>query len=470
MRDFTKGSIMKALFGLAVPIVLTNLLHTAYQLVDTFWVGRLGADAVASVSLSFPLIFLLISMGSGFSIAGTILVAQYKGKKDERMIQHITAQTIALVALISVFLSIIGYFISTPVINLMGASDVVSPMASSYLKVSFLGMPAMFGFFVFQSLMRGVGEVKTPMIIVFTTVMMNLVLDPLFINGYGSIPAYGVTGAAIATVFTQSIAMVAGLILLFKGTRGIKLSFKNFKFDTELVKKMFFLGLPASIEQSMKALGFTIMSFLVATFGTLILAAYGIGFRMLSFVIIPAFGLSMATSTLVAQNMGAGKPDRAEKIAKKSALLGFVILVLAGGLFAIFAEPIITAFVPNDLDVIREGSFFLRILSIGFGFIGLQLCLNGAFQGSGNTKITMLFSIVSLWVIEFPLTYILSKHTGLGSTGLWVAAPSAAFITAMISVAYFKIGRWKDIKLVEDGSDQDLEQEILHETMIEEGF
>lgn len=470
MKDFTKGPIMGALFGLAVPIVLTNLLHTAYQLVDTFWVGRLGAEAVAAVSLSFPAIFLMISVGSGFSIAGTILVAQYKGKGDDKQVQHVTAQTMVLVVLVSAVLSLIGYFIAEPTVRLMGAEPNVLPDAASYLRVSFIGMTFMFMFFVFQSLMRGVGEVKTPMQIVFGTVMLNLFLDPLFINGYGSFEGMGVTGAAVATILTQGLATVAGLYILFKGKRGIKLTFKGFKFDWPLVKKMFMLGLPSSVEQSMKALGFMIMSFLVASFGTMILAAYGIGFRMLSFVIIPAFGLSMATSTLVGQNMGAGKPDRAEMIGKKSAMIGFWMLVLLGGIFAIFAKQIVTAFIPGDVEVIKEAAFFLRILCIAFGFIGLQLTLSGVFQGSGNTRMSMILSLISLWMFEFPIAYVLSHHTGLGSTGLWVAYPISAALTALISYGYFRFGRWKEMQLIDQTEDAKLEREILEEVMIEEGF
>lgn len=470
MKDFTKGSITKALLGLAVPIVLTNTLHTAYQLIDTFWVGRLGAEAVAAVSLSFPIIFLMISLGSGFSIAGTILVAQYKGRNDSAQVEHVTAQTVALVSMIALFLATIGYVLSPYIVTLMGAEGGVVQMATDYMKISFIGMPFMFGFFVYQSLMRGVGEVKKPMQIVFITVLLNLFLDPLFINGFGDFQGYGVSGAAVATIFTQSLATIAGLYLLFKGENGIKLTFKKFKFDLPLFKKMLFLGLPASIEQSMKALGLTVMSFLVASFGTVILASYGIGIRMFSFVIIPAFGLSMATSTLVGQNIGAGKKERAQQIASKSALVGFVTLTIFGALFAIFATQIITAFVPGDLEVIKEGAFFLRILSIGFGFIGLQLCLSGVFQGSGNTKISMIFSIVATWVFEFPIAYILSNHTSLESTGLWIAYPTAGLLGAIVSVTYFKMGTWQNTKLIEDGSDAYLQQEILHETMIEEGF
>ena len=211
LPDYTKGPIVKALIGLSLPIVFGNILQTAYQLIDTFWVGRLGAVAVAAVSLSFPVIFLLISLGGGLAIAGTILVAQYKGRGDTKQVDYISAQTLLLMVVISAVVSCFGYMISGPVMKLIGAGPEVLPAATSYLQISFLGMIFMFGFFVYQSLMRGVGDVKTPLYIVFTTVLMNLVLDPLFILGWGPIPAYGVSGAALATIGTQGVAAIVGI-------------------------------------------------------------------------------------------------------------------------------------------------------------------------------------------------------------------------------------------------------------------
>ncbi len=469
MKDFTQGSIFKGLISLSIPIVLTNLLHSAYQLTDTFWVGRLGAEAVAAVSLSFPMVFLMITLGGGFSVAGTILVAQYRGKGDLKQVDHVVGQTVVMMFLISILASIIGYASAEPMMKLLGAAPEVLPDAVAYLKISFIGMVFLFSFFVFQSLMRGVGEVRTPMYVVGTTVLMNLVLDPLLIFGWGPIPAYGVTGAAIATIFTQAVATVAGFYILMKGKRGIKLTLKNFRFDGPLLKKMFLLGLPSSIEQSMKAIGLTIMSFLVATLGTLVVAAYGIGIRIFSFVVIPAFGLSMATATLVGQNMGAGKPDRAEEIGNKSALVAFFLLLFVGIIFFIFAHQIVTLFIPNDPAVIENATVFVKYLSAGFGFIGLQLTLNGIFTGSGNTKVSMIFSIISLWVFEFPIAYILSKVLGFNELGIWMGAPIAWVLATIIPFIYFKTGRWKKTRIIETPQDAKLADAVREEAMIEEG-
>lgn len=466
--DLTEGPIMKSLIALSIPIVFGNILQTAYQLVDTFWVGRLGAEAVAAVSLSFPIIFLLISLGGGLAIAGTILVAQYFGKKDSKQVDYISAQTLLMMSIISVIVSIIGYFSSGPLMKLVGADAAVLPGATLYLQISFIGMVFMFGFFVYQSLMRGIGEVKTPLYIVSMTVVLNVILDPLFILGYGPVPAYGVAGAALATIFTQGIAAVIGISLLFSGKYGIHLKKENFKLDTPLLKRMFFLGFPASISQSSRALGLAVMTVLVATFGTETIAAYGIGGRILSFIIIPAVGLSMATSTLVGQNIGAGKMERAERISKLSAVTSFFILTIVGVLLFFFAEHITRAFIPDDLHVIESGATYIRIMALTFGFIGIQMTMNGTFMGSGNTKLSMILSIVTFWIFQFPVAFILSKTFGLGEYGLWWAFPVSNVSAAILAVILFLNGSWKKKKLI-PGTKADLQEKVITETISDEG-
>ncbi len=466
-NNLTEGPILKSLIALSIPIIFANILQTAYQLTDTFWVGRLGTDAVAAVSISFPIIFLIISLGGGLAMAGTILVAQYKGKKDKKAVDHITSQTMLMVVIISIILATIGYFLSPFFIGLMGAEAAIFSSAVLYMKISFIGMIFMFTYMVFQSLMRGVGDVKTPMCIVLGTVLLNLILDPLFIFGYGFIPAFGVAGAAVATIGTQSLAAIIGIGLLLKGKSEIQLHLSDLKPDWVLIKKMFKIGFPASIEQSTRALGMTVMTFLVASFGTLTIAAYGIGSRILSFVIIPATGFSMATSTLVGQNIGAGKTKRAEKITKLSALVGFIILTIVGVIMFLFAKQISAIFIPGEIETIQASALFIKIMALTFGFIGIQMSLNGLFRGSGNTMIAMILSIVSLWVLRFPLAYLLSKHTVLAEIGLWVAFPTANVLAAIITVIWFLKGTWKQKQLTEEIK---LTEKTTEETIIEEGM
>ncbi len=466
-NNLTEGPILKSLITLSIPIIFANILQTAYQLTDTFWVGRLGTAAVAAVSISFPIIFLIISLGGGLAIAGTILVAQYKGREDKKAVDHITSQTLLMVLLVSIILATTGYILSPFFVSLMGAEPNIYSSTVSYMKISFIGMIFMFTYMVFQSLMRGVGDVKTPVYIVLGTVLLNLILDPLFIFGYGFIPAFGVAGAAVATIGTQGLAAIIGIIILIKGKYQIQLHLNDLKPDVLLIKKMLNLGFPASIEQSARALGMTIMTFLVATFGTLTLAAYGIGSRILSFIIIPTMGLSMATSTLVGQNIGAGKISRAERIAKHSSLAGFILLTIVGIIIFIFAKQISAIFIPGETETIQSSALFIKIMALTFGFIGIQMSLNGLFRGSGNTMISMILSIVSLWILRFPLAYILSKHTALAEIGLWIAFPAANVIAAIITIIWFSKGTWKQKQITEEIK---LTKEVTKETIIEEGI
>ncbi|MFH1783878.1 MAG: MATE family efflux transporter [bacterium] len=466
-NNLTEGSILKSLLFLSIPIIFANILQTAYQLTDTFWLGRLGTCAVAAVSISFPVIFLIISLGGGLAIAGTILVAQYAGKKDKKSVNHTASQTLLMVFFVSLTLAIIGYLLSPFLLKLMGAEQDVLLNAVSYIKISFIGMIFVFTYMVFQSLMRGVGDVKTPMYIVLGTVLLNLILDPLFIFGYGFIPSFGVAGAAVATIVTQGLAAAVGISLLLRGKHEIQLNLKDLRPDFPLIKKMFKIGFPASIEQSTRALGLTIMTFLVASFGTLTIAAYGIGTRILSFIIIPAMGLSMATSTLVGQNIGAGKTERAEKIAKLSSITGFIVLTIVGVITFLLAKQISAIFIPQEPETIKASALFIKIMALTFGFIGIQQALNGAFRGSGNTMVSMVLAIISLWVLRFPLAYILSKHTALAEIGLWISFPIANVIAVIITIVWFRKGIWKQKKITEEMKQADMTTE---EAIIEEGL
>jgi len=465
--NLIKRPLLKSLLALAIPIIFANILQTAYQLVDTFWVGRLGATAIAAVSLSFPILFLVISLGIGLTIAGAILVAHHKGRNDKKSINYISAQTILLSLIVSIILMVLGLIISAPLIKFMGAESFVFPDAVSYLRISFLGIIFLFVYFAFQSLMRGVGDVKIPMYIVLGTVLLNLVLDPLFILGYGPIPGLGVKGAAIATVSTQGLAALIGVCMLFSGKYGIHLKKKNFKIDFRLLKKLFRLGFPASLEQVTVSLSLVVMTFLVAGFGTPIIASYGLGSRFLSFIIIPALGLSMATSTLVGQNIGAGKIKRAEEVSKISAIIAFISLTIVGVVVFIFANYLVRFFIPDDLMVAGISASFVKIMALTFGFVGVQKVLSGTFRGSGNTIMSMILAIVYVGVLRLPLAYILSKYTSLAYMGLWWAFPITNIVIVIVSIILFLNGSWKGKKVTRAGK---LIDETEEEVVIEEGL
>lgn len=466
--SLTEGSIWRVLVRLSVPIVLANILQSAYQLTDAFWVGRLSVQALAAVSLSFPLNFLLISIGGGLPIAGTVLIAQYRGRGDQSAQSHVAAQTLILVVVVSSLLAIIGYAFAWPVMRFQGADPAVLPDAVRFLQVTLLGFVFVFGFMAYQALVRGLGVVYTPMFIVLLTVLLNFALDPLFIFGWGPIPAHGVAGAAWATLCTQALAMLIGLVLLAQGKHGIRLHVGDFRPDFSFIRRVFRIGMPASIEQSTQAMGLVVMMLLVSEFGTATQAAYGIGVRIISSAIIPAMGLSMATSTLVGQNIGAGRLDRAEETNRISCLITVAILFVEGLLLFLFAQPLALFFAPEGGRAIEESAEFIRIIAFTFGLIGWQQVLTGTLRGAGDTVGPMVLAIVGLWIFRFPVAYALSQHTALGVRGIWWSFSVSNVLTGVVTWLWFARGKWKERRLIEE--EVQLEQRVRDETVIEEGL
>lgn len=445
----TEGSIVRSLVVISGPIVITNLLHSAYQLTDTFWVGRLGAGAVAAVSVCYPLLFFLMSAGFGLSIAGSVFVAQFAGARQHDKVNSAAAQVLLMVLIVSLLLSVVGYYLAGPTLRLMGVGEDIYHDARIYLSISCVGLVFSFGFFVFQSILRGIGEVRFPMILIGSTVILNGVLDPLFIFGFGPMPGYGVAGAAYATIGTQAVAAIIGTYILFRGRHGVHVRWVDFKPDLHFMMRAIYVGLPAAIEQSARTLGSLMLIFLATGFGTLAIATLGIGMRVLSFIMIPAFGLAMATTTLVGQNIGAGNRSRAEQAARLSAWAAFGLFSLVGAVFYLCAAPLIRLFVPSDPALVEAGATFVRITSLAFGVMAAQQVLLGAFRGAGGTMAAMLIALVTQWVLQFPVSYVLALHTDLGAIGIWWGFPVAGYLAMAITLVWFLRGSWHQPAMTE---------------------
>ncbi|PRO72320.1 MATE family efflux transporter [Alteromonas alba] len=452
------GPIHKALLSLAIPIVISQLLQSAYQLTDAFWVGRLGPAEVAAVSISMPVTFLVIAIGAGLAMAGATLAAQYMGAGRREEVDKVSAQTLLMVLVMSTILGTCGYWLSPHFLTLLKVEPEVYSNALSFMHVSFIGVIFVFTFNMFQALMRGIGEVRIPLLIVLGTVMLNLVLDPLFIFGYGIMPGLGVTGAALATLVTQAIAALIGIGILLKGRHGIHVRLRYFIPDYSYIRRAFFLGIPGSVDLSARALGQIIMSFLVASFGTVTIASYGVGNNILMFVTIPALGLGMAISTLVGQNLGAGQIERASQAAFTGATWGFVALTLVGTLCFFTAPQIIAFFVPEQPNVIATGAEFVQVMALTWGGMAVQVCITGAFRASGNMINAMVLSLLSQWMFLFPIAFILSKHTALGKTGIWWAFAATNILIGIVSICWLARGSWKHTRLTSQ------KQEVLQVT------
>ncbi|MFC4448268.1 MATE family efflux transporter [Halorussus aquaticus] len=462
--DLTDGGIVKPLVILSLPIVITNLMQTAYNLADTFWLGQYSTEALAAISFGFPMVFLLISLGMGLSVAGSVLVAQHTGADETEEAEYAASQTVSFAFIASVILGAVGYPFVRPFLDFLGASPAVLPGATAYMQVIALGLPFMFGFFVFISLMRGAGDTLTPMFVMAGTVVLNVVLDPFLINGWtvvrnapvvGTVgfPELGIQGAAIATVFSRSVAMLVGLGIMLSGSRGIEINLEDMRPDFQYLRKILQIGLPASVEGTGRALSINALLLIVGLFPTTVVAAYGIGTRVFSVIFLPAIAVARGVETMTGQNIGAGKPDRAAKANYVAAKGLFVVLAVLGVLIFLVPTPIVAVFT-DDPAVLEEGATFLRYVALSFGFIGVMRAFTGGFRGAGETLVAAAISITTLAGIRLPVAYVASQFrlsipfvpegAIFGVRGIWVAFFVSNVTGALIAWAWFSRGTWRE--------------------------
>ena len=474
--NVTDGKLLGPLVVLSLPIVLSQMLQVGYNLADTFWVGRVGQEAVSALSYSWPLVFLMISVAGGFTVAGTVLVSQNKGAGNQEKADYAAGQTIAFVVLVAAVASVLGYLLTPILVDLVGArpGSAEYRLAVEYTRTIFLGVVFMFGFFIFQALLRGWGDTRTPLYLMAFGVVLNVVLDPFLILGFqgnvlmswlglGELEAtlyavtgfagFGVQGAAIATVFSRAVGAVLGMYWLFSGAVGIHLSLSDLKLEFDMVRRIVSLGLPSSVEQSTRALGVTVLTALVALAGDDAVAALGIGNRLNSLVFLPALGLARGTETVVGQNLGSQQVERAKRTVLYSALIVATVLGLLSFVAVFFAEPITAAFIPGEPNVIAIGADYLRIIGPTFLFIGVFQVVQGAFRGSGSTRLAMVFAILSLWVFRLPPAYILLDWMGMGATGVWYAIALSNVLSMIAATLYFLRGTWTE-SVLDDEEDQ----------------
>jgi putative MATE family efflux protein len=462
--DITEGGLVRPMFELAWPIVVIQLLQVAYNLADTFWLGRLSADAVGAMSVAFPLIFFLLSVAGGFTAAGAILVAQYTGAKSEGSAGKVAGQTLGFVTVLALVLSISGYFLTDSMLALLpsqsATADQVIPLAAEYMRVFFLGLPALFGFFVFTALMRGYGNTRMPMRIMFVSVALNVVVDPLLIFGFApvGIPALGIEGAALATILSRGVASVLGVYVLFLSPTGPDVKLHHLRLELETVWEIVRLGVPTALEQSMSALAMITLTAMVVTFAPPVVSAYGLGNRLISLVFLPAMGLGRATNTMVGQNLGAEKENRAERAVKVAAAAGAGVMFLVAIVAAAVPERIVGVFMATGTadaaETIRYGAEYLRVRSVEFAFIGVLQVLLGAYRGAGNTKTAMAFSFVALWIGRVPTVYYLAFVASLGPFGIWAGMALGNVLGAITAGLWFLRGTWKEAVIDERPDDE----------------
>ncbi|WP_246999078.1 MATE family efflux transporter [Halosolutus gelatinilyticus] len=448
--SLTEGELVRPMFRLAWPLVVIQLLQVAYNVGDTFWLGALSPDAVGAISLAFPLLFLVISVGGGFTAAGAILIAQHTGAESGKG-GLIAGQTISFISLVAIGLGIVGYYATEPMLEALPAdSDTkaeILPLAAEYLEIFFLGVPFVFGFFVFASLMRGYGNTRAPMRVMAISVVINLLLDPLLIFGWWVFPELGVAGAAVATVLSRAIATAVGFYLLYYTDVGPEIGVDHIRPRLEYVTEIVRLGVPTALEQSMTALALVVMTAMVVTFPPAVVAAYGLGNRLISLAFLPAMGLGQATDSIVGQNLGADRSDRAAKATWIASGVIAGIMLLAGAIAFLFPEPFVSVFLTADeagrAETIAYGVTYLQFAAFAFVFMGVLQVIQGAFRGAGNTKTALVFAVLGLWIVRVPITYYLIFIAEWGTTGIWTGVVLGDVASAIAAVAWFTRGTWK---------------------------
>jgi len=464
--NLTSGSLVKPLFYLSLPVIITNLLRTAYSLADTFWVGRLSKEALAAITFSYPIVFLFIALGMGVAVAGSVIVAQHEGAGDREDVEYAASQTIVFSLVVAMILGVGGFFLVEPVLNLLGASPDVIPLATDYLRVVTLGLFALFGFSVFIALMRGFGETLTPMLVMLFSVVLNIIIDPFLIFGWFWFPQMGIQGAAIATVFCRGLGLLIGLWILFTGRKGLQIHVSYMRPDFKLFKKIFGIGVPASIEGTGRAVSVNALLSVVGGFTTSVVAGYGIGIRVFSTVFLPALAVSRSVETMTGQNIGAGRFDRAERSNYIAALGMFVAMTLLGVVVFFFSPFIVSIFTP-DKEVIKVGSEFLKYISLTFGFIGSARVFSGGFRGAGKTMVAAAIAVLTLGVIRYPSALMLSKS--VGRTGIWWAFVISNISGLFLAYFWFKQGTWKRKIIDEEAEKGEVAEELstIEETITE---
>ncbi len=433
--------MLPRLINLAVPIMLTNLLQVTYNLVDAWFLGRVSAAAVSAPSIAFSVVFFLSIFGMGFSQAGTTLVSQSHGAGDRRQVDFYASQTVALITVTGIVIGMVGVVAVTPLLNLLQVPPEAYAETKVYMQIIFSAVPFMFFFFVLQGVLQGVGDSLTALWVQLATVTLNGILDPLLIFGLGPIPPMGVAGAATATLISRAISAGAILFILFRGGQRLAIRRGYLRPDLGAWKQLVGIGFPLAAGQGIAALGFTVLQGVVNGFGVAVIAAFGVGNRIIGMFNMPAIGLSRATAALVGQELGARRRDGARHALRVSVLAMLAFIVPSMTLTFFFGNYVMRFFV-DDAAVIAHGATLFRIVSVSVVPFTLFTVINGAFQGGGDTRPVMYLSVLRLWGIRVPRAMFPAWNLAYGPPGIWYAMFVTNVFPATLGFWLLRTRRW----------------------------
>jgi putative MATE family efflux protein len=442
-RDLTSGSLHRNIWYLALPMMLETGIMNVSQVVDTYLVGRLGSAALAAVTISITIRWVVNSLANGLGIGGMAVVARRVGEKDPAAAEHAAWQTILLGLSVSIVLGGVGLLLAHPLLLVLGADAEVLPLGMGYLQVSFAGLFTLILVFVINAMLRGAGEAGLAMRVLFLSTAVTVALEPVLVFGLGPIPALHVAGSAWATVLGYGAGLAMQTVVLLRRTARIGIDLHNLRPDFRLMWHIVHIALPSTIQMTLRSSSRLTIVGLVGFYGTFATAGYGVANRMLLIALIPGFGLGNAASTLVGQNLGARKPKRAERTAWWVSGYTAVYMAVAALFLVFFARPLIAAF-DSDPQVVEYGAQCLRLVAPAMVISAVGVILGRAFDGAGNTVPAMAVNLLSLWGTEVPVAFGLSRWLGLGPLGVWWGRAAANIVNGVLFAFWFTRGRWKE--------------------------
>ena len=440
-EDYTSGSLSRAITLLAIPMMLELFMESTFGLVDMYFVGKLGADAVATVGLSASLVVVVFAVALGLSMGATAMVARRIGEKDPEGASAAAGQAVLAAFVLSVPPAIFGFVMARDMLGWMGASPGVVAGAP-FLSVLFGGSSTIFLIFLNNAIFRGAGDAVIAMRALWFANAINIVLDPCLIFGWGPFPEMGLVGAAIATTIARGLGVTYQFVVLFRGRQRVGIEPRHLRFNPPVMRKLMRISVTGMVQFFVATASWMGVMRIMALFGSATLAGYTIALRLVLFSILVSWGLSNAAATLVGQSLGAGKPERAERAVWLAGIYNTILLTSASTLFWLLTEPLVGSFTTNP-EVLSVGVESLRYLSAGQIFGAYSMVLAAAFNGAGDTDTPTFINLFCYWVWQLPLAYTLSQLVGMGATGVYIAVAGTGAAWTTIGVFRFRQGHWK---------------------------
>lgn len=445
-ENFTTGSIRKAIFMLAIPMILEMLMESTFALVDIIFVSRISVNAVATVGLTESVITLLYAVAIGLSMAATAVVARRTGENDKVGAAKAAVQAIFLGATVAVIIGIVGIIYPKEILGLMGAEDSLITEGYGYTRILIGGNITIMLLFIINAVFRGAGDASVAMWTLVLSNGLNIILDPIFIFGLGPIPAYGVEGAAIATTIGRGVAVTMQFMILCFGWGRIKIGIKDFVVNLAVMWNLMKVSLGGIGQFLIGTSSWVFLMRLMSEFGSDVLAGYTISIRVMMFTLMPAWGMSNAAATLVGQNLGAKQPNRAETSVWKTGKYNAIFMAVISLIYLVFAKNIIGLF-SDVADVVNYGALSLQVIAAGYIFYAYGMVVTQSFNGAGDTKTPTVINFFCFWVFQLPFAYLAAFTFDWGPAGVFVAITLAEILIAIVSVWLFRKGKWKTVQV-----------------------